>query len=94
MEKSNKADALSLQPNYPNPFTGTTHIPFHISKAGHVNLVIYDCMSRKVEVIVNQEMLSGNYTKAWNASGLNAGVYFCTLVSGNNMAVQKFILVD
>ncbi|MCD4730863.1 MAG: FG-GAP-like repeat-containing protein [Bacteroidales bacterium] len=88
---SNRSIALDMQPNYPNPFTGTTYIPFYIPAPEHVKLVIYDQLNREVAILADQDIFIGNHTIEWDASGLEAGMYFCRLTAGNGIAVQKLI---
>ena len=42
-----------LEGNYPNPFNPQTTIPFSVSEASVVKLVVYDVLGREVRVLVN-----------------------------------------
>jgi len=91
---SNKPIALDMQPNYPNPFSEKTYIPFHIPKPAHVQLVISDQLNREMAVLVDQNLPSGTHTICWETAGFEAGIYFCRFLMENDMVVQKLILID
>ncbi len=66
----------SLSQNYPNPFNPTTNISFTISKAGFVNIKVFDILGREVATLISQEMKPGNYNYKFDAKNLSSGVYF------------------
>lgn len=41
------AGQFSLLQNYPNSYTTTTHIPFHLIKPGFVGLALFDLSGKK-----------------------------------------------
>ncbi len=84
---------LVLYQNYPNPFNPTTMVNYQLPAAGHVDLRVYDMLGRVVAVLVNQEQSAGNYSAAWNASGMSSGVYVYTLQAGEFHATKRMILM-
>ncbi len=84
---------ISLLENYPNPFRGTTSIPFSINKNGYIRLVITDILGREAEVLAENYFSPGNYTVNWHAKDQPAGMYFCTLVGGNTRMTKAMFLV-
>lgn len=84
---------FKLEQNFPNPFNPSTTINFSIPATGQVLLKIYDVTGREVNTLLNEIMSAGNYSVDFNApDGMNSGVYFYTLVSGNNKESKRFIL--
>jgi len=77
-------DKFSLSQNYPNPFT---KIKFEIPSVGatrRVALTIYDILGREVVTLVNEQLQPGVYSVDWNASDFASGIYFYSLVVGDN----------
>ena len=65
--------------NYPNPFNPITTIQFHIPELSNVTLKVYNSIGEEMGVLVNEELLPGDYKIKWNAEGVNSGVYFYQL---------------
>jgi photosystem II stability/assembly factor-like uncharacterized protein len=74
----------SLSQNYPNPFNPSTYIEFDVSKSSFVSLKVFDVLGREVAALVNENLKPGTYEVDWNASNYPSGVYFYTLVVGEN----------
>ncbi|HET7152709.1 MAG TPA: T9SS type A sorting domain-containing protein, partial [Candidatus Kapabacteria bacterium] len=69
--------ARSPLENYPNPFSATTTIAFHVTHGGAVTLNIYNVLGDKVATVISQDALPGDYTIQWDARDLPRGIYFC-----------------
>lgn len=82
-----------LGQNFPNPFNPTTEISFGVPKDGHVTLVVYDMLGRRVATLVDDEVPAGFHTVSWNASGKASGVYIYRLAAGNTVQVKRMILM-
>ncbi|MDX8339273.1 S8 family serine peptidase [Draconibacterium sp. IB214405] len=68
---------FSLGQNYPNPFTGTTTIPFKLEMdVEEVSLSVYDIMGRML--------------KQWQFDGVNKGSHHVEWQSGNNPGVYVY----
>ncbi len=91
VQKAPKAFAL-LQ-NYPNPFNPSTTFAFNLPQDGKVTLAVYNMVGQKVDELVNEKLKAGHYTRVWNAERLPSGVYFARLQTGNQVRVQKVILM-
>ena len=68
-------DDFVLMQNYPNPYNPTTNIRFGIPENSDIQLIIYNSLGELVQELVNQNMNSGNYEVAWDASNLPSGIY-------------------
>jgi hypothetical protein len=87
---------FTLLPNYPNPFNGTTTIPFTLPQAGHVTMTVYDLLGREVSVLADRDFPAGEHTVAWQVpdnSGPAGGVYFCRVRQGNFTAIRRLLLL-
>jgi len=84
---------FNLSQNYPNPFNPVTKINYDLPVSGLVTLTIYDILGKEVTTIVNEFKEAGYYSVSFDASELTSGVYFYKLVSGNNSAVKKLVVL-
>jgi hypothetical protein len=82
-----------LSQNYPNPFNPSTVIRYQIPEDGFVTLKIYDLLGNELATLFEGEQNRGSYTANWDASGIASGVYFYTLITGNNSASKKLMLL-
>jgi len=86
----NKTD--NLLTCYPNPFNPTTNISYSLSKAGLINLSVYNAKGELVNRLFQGTQPAGEHRATFNATGLNSGVYFVKL-SGEKMNVNKKVLL-
>ncbi len=93
MSDLNIPENYLLSQNYPNPFNPSTQIEFSVPVESNVSIVVYDLVGREVATLVNEKMLSGNYSLTWNAAGLPSGVYFYRMQSQNYVEVKKMIML-
>jgi hypothetical protein len=82
----------NLGQNYPNPFKRETNIPFSISKAEKISLLLFDINGRVVKVLVNASKDAGAYTVNFDAGSLSKGIYYYRLQAGDFNAVKKLII--
>ena len=88
---------VTLQQNYPNPFTETTTLAFKLSDPSGISLSVYDVTGRKVAVLINNEHRNaGKYIEHFDASQyqLKGGVYYFVLETGGISKTQKILLVN
>lgn len=91
-------DAADLE-NYPNPFSGETTITFTLESKTQVKLTIYDHSGRIIAVLCDQELSEGEHHISWkvsngNFSGIEPGVYYCTLTAQNIKENIKLIITE
>ncbi len=80
--------------NYPNPFKDATNIKFHLKNNSDVKMDIVNIKGEVVSSLLNEKMISGEHTIKWNAAELPSGIYFVNLVTDNNIATIKTLLVE
>jgi hypothetical protein len=79
--------------NFPNPFTTTTTIQY-TSAGGHTLVQIIDATGRLIRKLAEGEMLPGNYTASFNATGLPPGVYYSRLQNGSISQVKAMVKIQ
>jgi photosystem II stability/assembly factor-like uncharacterized protein len=90
---SSNPDKYSLSQNYPNPFNPTSKIKFDITKADFVSLKIYNSLGQEVSKLVNENLTPGTYEVTFDGAGLNSGIYFYTIQSGDFVETKKMMLI-
>ncbi len=74
-------DAVTLDQNFPNPFSSSTSIRYRISHASPIRLDIYDLLGRHVTTVVDGFRSAGTYDAELDLGGLAGGMYFYRLVT-------------
>ena len=93
----------ALLPNYPNPFNPETWIPYHLAKASHVQIIIYDARGHGVRSLDIGYQPEGYYATQRRAAywdGTNergetvaSGTYFYSLTAGDFSATRKMLIL-
>lgn len=91
----------ALDQNTPNPFCGSTVIPYQIPAKGNIQCIsikIYDINGKRIRTLVNRQQSAGYYTTSWDGyddSGkrLPSGVYFLKLIARDYSATEKLLLI-
>ncbi|MDZ7725272.1 MAG: T9SS type A sorting domain-containing protein [candidate division KSB1 bacterium] len=89
---------FKLGANYPNPFNPTTTIDYQINQPGQVKLNVYNVLGEKVKTLVNENKIAGTYQVTWEGTNdmnvkVATGVYFYKLEMGDQVQIQKMMLV-
>jgi hypothetical protein len=64
-----------------------------LPKEGQATLKVFNLLGQEVAILVNSVQRAGVYSVQWNASVMSSGVYFCRLTQGDNVKVQKLLLM-
>jgi hypothetical protein len=96
-ESLDSTSAFELGQSYPNPFQGTTRIPFILGEAGDVHLEIYNSLGQRVVTILDEFRFAGDHEDVWAASGddgrrLAGDVYLYQLTMPGLFAAQGKML--
>jgi hypothetical protein len=83
----------ALHQNAPNPFNPSTAISFTLAKAGKTTVEVFNVAGQKVDTLVNGSMSAGSHSVTWDASKFSAGLYFCTIRSGEFTHTMKMMLL-
>jgi len=85
---------FALYQAYPNPFNPSTNIKFTLAQSGNVSLRVYNVMGQLVKTIVdNVYKNKGDYNYNVTMDNLSSGVYFYTLIQGNQQLTKKMVLL-
>jgi hypothetical protein len=87
-----------LQQNYPNPFNPATQISYHLPKAAHVKLAIYNLQGQEIKTLVDEFQSAGKKSVIWNGTDsqgkeITSGIYFYRLSAGRFRETKKMILM-
>ena len=98
-----RPEMTALLPNYPNPFNPETWIPYQLSDASNVRIIIYDTKGIVVRTLALGHQAAGYYTDRnraayWdgrNGLGENvaSGIYFYQLQTDNVSRTRKMIIL-
>lgn len=83
---------LSLQPNYPNPFSTSTEIPIVLPEASGVSLRVFDALGREVSVLLNEVLPAGEHTVEFSAGDLPSGLYYYRLEANRASRVRTMMV--
>ncbi|MCA0931919.1 T9SS type A sorting domain-containing protein [Lutimonas saemankumensis] len=83
-EETEVAKALTLYPNYPNPFNESTTLKYYIPSKSYVSLMIFDRYGRYVTKLVNKNQGPGEYEVLWNGENYRGksvrnGLYYARI---------------
>jgi hypothetical protein len=93
-EKKVIPSKLSLEQNYPDPFNPSTKIKFCLPEKLFVNLKVYNSIGSEIASLVKGVTPAGIHEVSFNASNYTSGVFFYTLITGNNFVqTRKMILM-
>jgi len=92
-KSKNVPDTYYLSNAFPNPFNPSTKIIFTLPKPEEVKIEIYNTLGQKVEILLNQQMKSGNHEVEFNAKNFSSGVYFYRIEAGKFNDIKKMVLI-
>ncbi|MCX6247638.1 MAG: T9SS type A sorting domain-containing protein [Bacteroidetes bacterium] len=79
---------VTLDQNYPNPFSSSTAIGFRIQESSNVILKVYDALGTEVATLVNGEKSAGSYVVKFEPHGLRTGIYYYRLQAGESVQTK------
>ena len=90
--------ALSLEPNYPNPFNAATTIRYELAVATLVQIAVYDMAGQQVRVLVDEWRAAGRHAVGWNGVDSEgrasaSGIYVYEMTAAGRRAMGKMVLV-
>lgn len=82
-----------LYPPIPNPFNAVAAISFDLPVKSEIALTAYDISGRQAAEIASGEYPAGQHTAVFDGINLPSGVYFLRLQTGEEVRVQKVVLL-
>lgn len=89
IDENNVPDKFTILNAYPNPFNPTTTIRFSVITADLLSLSVIDLNGKLVVTLINEKLLPGDYTFAWDASNISSGIYILQLKSPSGSITKK-----
>ncbi len=83
---------FKLHQNHPNPVNSTSLIRYELPESNYVTLKVLDSQGREVVSLVNEFQHAGSQSVQFNASNLQAGVYFYKIDAGQYHDAKKLII--
>jgi len=74
---------------YGNPITDYSEIGYSVSKKGKVMLEVYNIQGKKLETLVNEVKVPGNYRSKIDGSEYASGIYFYRLTTPKGTETKK-----
>tara|TARA_B100001029_G_scaffold164361_1_gene155143 strand:- start:575 stop:1564 length:990 start_codon:yes stop_codon:yes gene_type:complete len=94
VEKNNAIPKqFKLENVYPNPFNPITTLSFTILKEKEVNLSIFNVQGKLIQTLIDERIDKGYHEIQWDASLQSSGIYFVKLISGDQIDMQKLMLI-
>lgn len=85
-------EGVTLKQNSPNPFTGSTEIPFSLDRSGYVTLQVLDLTGRIVAGLHSGHLPAGDHSFSFDAHRVPPGTYFYHLnVNGVNLTRSMMV---
>ena len=84
---------FNLRQNYPNPFSHTTEIFYHVPFESRVQISLYDVTGKRIKILADGIKSQGNYRIEFDGSDLTNGVYYYQLKTGEYTSVKKMALI-
>lgn len=84
---------LNFEQNFPNPFKSTTTIRYSLPQSMRLRLAVYNTLGQEVAVLVENRQAAGNYSAAFNADNLPAGVYLARFEVNQLQFTRRMLLV-
>jgi hypothetical protein len=82
----------NVSQNYPNPFRGSSLVYVMLDKAASLSLEVTNLMGQVVYLVPEKQYPAGKAELAINANGLDSGIYFYTIRSGEKSVTKKMMI--
>jgi hypothetical protein len=77
---------------FPNPFTNKVNIEFKLEQGTNFTLAVFNALGQEVSVISDNQSATGQIqTFEVSAAGMEKGIYFCKLITGEQVLIQKMV---
>ncbi len=78
---------------YPNPFNAAMTVSYTLPAAAEVELSVINLLGQTVAELSSGQVAAGVHEVTWDASTLSSGVYFLNLRAGDDMRMEKVMLL-
>jgi len=91
-EQITQQNNIRVEQNYPNPFSNQTNIKVSLENPGTLIIDVVNVTGQKVMRIDKGYLNAGTHYVQIDASNLDAGVYFYTVINGADKATRSMIV--
>lgn len=84
---------LSIAPNFPNPFNGSTWFRFTLAEYSYVTLRIYSVLGVEVANLGGASFSQGGHTLQWEPAGLPTGPYIARFTHRQGDGVSRTVSI-
>ena len=84
---NNISSTISSFNVYPNPTSNLINLSFNLNEASNVSIEVTDVTGRKVDLLMNEKVSSGNFSKSYNTTNLKNG-YYLIRVNANGITTN------
>ena len=88
---------FALERVRPNPSSGPFEMRFSLPREARVRLSVYDLQGREVAVLADGVLAAGNHEPTWRPRSsrvaAQASIYFARLVAGDQIQIQRIVLI-
>ncbi|MEE9574228.1 MAG: T9SS type A sorting domain-containing protein, partial [Candidatus Neomarinimicrobiota bacterium] len=89
---------FTITHQFPNPFSSSIAIKLKVITPQNIDLVIYDVLGKKINIIYSGFLSDGRYEYLWNGVNTNnekvsSGIYYITAVGDNRQEWKKITLI-
>lgn len=89
----NKDENITLDQNYPNPFSGKTVISFRIPENDFVSMKVYNMLGVEIAELAGKRFEAGNHSLEFESGQLPKGKYFYRVESNNFSATRGMTIM-
>jgi hypothetical protein len=90
---NSQLNKFTLEQNYPNPFNPTTSISYQLSKAGKVEIKVYNILGQLIWQQLLPNQASGKYQVNIDLTGYSSGTYIYRVESNEYSEIRKMLLL-
>jgi len=91
--ENEKAPGIISVVNYPNPTRDQTTIRYNLVEKGFVTLKVFTMDGKEISALVNEIQEAGQHSKIFKAEGIESGVYYFRIESGETVVTKKIIVI-
>lgn len=88
----NSNDDKSFSAIYPNPVSSFATISFSLDEKENISVKLLDVTGRVITIIADRVFEEGKNEIVWNASDVNAGIYFLTMEGSDFFKTEKITI--
>jgi hypothetical protein len=85
------AQLMTTMSAFPSPFVNEANIKYTLSQNSDVEIEVFDITGKRVATLQNGAMTAGTHNVVWEATEVNAGVYFIRLKAGDAIITRRII---